>query len=264
MGRNSRDLVKITINFEAAESKIFRIYSGVFVRGFVYWVLLRENREFARKLHRSKSLAPFSVTPVMKNEIPVEKLEEGEDHSFSITFFVPEIGDAIKNYLMRTDSLYFTAVKNKIKEINVDNLSAKDFPEIPLKKFRVRFITPCYFRIPGKYYRFVPLPIPELIFRSLSRLYSAFVSTIPTEFREWVNSGAIVVSGHKIETKVVDLKKGNWSSGFVGWVNFSIPKENYVEDFSKIVYKLLKFGEYSNVGGGRTSGLGVIKIENIE
>lgn len=58
----------------------------------------------------------FSVTPVMLNNTPVDRLEEGKEYNFSITFFVPEIGEALKDYLISTGNIYFTAVQNPLKK----------------------------------------------------------------------------------------------------------------------------------------------------
>ncbi|RUM34778.1 MAG: CRISPR-associated endoribonuclease Cas6 [Archaeoglobus sp.] len=257
------DIVKITIQFEATESKRFRMYSGAFVRGFVYWVLSRMNREFAKKLHSSKTIAPFSVTPVMLNNTPVDRLEEGKEYNFSITFFIPEIGEALKNYLISADKVYFTAVQNPLKKVIVKYCDEKSLFDNPIEKFRVDFISPCYFRQPNGRYRFVPLPLPALMFRSLARIYSAFLSEVPKDYRDWLDKGGITVSGLKIETQKVLLKKRNWAVGFSGYVKFSIPEDTYSEEFSKITSRLLNFGEYSNVGGSRTSGLGLIKVRKL-
>ena len=255
------DIVKITVEFEASESKRFRMYSGAFVRGFVYWVLGRMNREFARQLHSSKSIAPFAVTPVMLDGTPVDRMEEGKLYNFSVTFFVPEIGEALKSYLTSTDNIYFTATGNPLKKVAVRYCDVASLSSNAVRKFRVDFITPCYFRLPSETgYRFVPLPLPDLMFRSLARLYSAFVSEISQEYRKWLDRGGVAVSGLKIKTEKVMLKKGNWAIGFVGTVNFSLPDDTYDEEFSETTSKLLKFGELSNVGGSRTSGLGVIRV----
>jgi len=260
------DIVRVTIEFEAQESKRFRMYSGAFVRGFVYWVLRRMDKTFAEKLHSSKELSPFSVTPVMskKENLPVDRLEEGKEYGFSITFFIPEIGEAIKNYLMSADRIYFTAVDNPLKRVYVRYCDEESLVDGAFDKFRVDFITPCYFRTPSESYRFVPLPLPYLMFRSLARLYSAFLSEIPQEYREWLDRNGIVVSGLKIETERVLLKKGKWAAGFKGFVNFSLPEDTYDEVCAEITSKLLNFGEYSNVGGSRTSGLGVIRVRKYE
>uniref|UniRef100_A0A7C3MBX3 CRISPR-associated endoribonuclease Cas6 n=1 Tax=Archaeoglobus fulgidus TaxID=2234 RepID=A0A7C3MBX3_ARCFL len=254
------DIVRVTIEFEAVESKRFRMYSGAFVRGYVYWLLAKMDRTFAEKLHSSKTLSPFSVTPVMLNSTPVDRLEEGKDYNFSITFFVPEIGEALKDYLISADSIYFTAVHNPLKKVSVKYCSEDSFSGRPLTKFRVDFISPCYFRTPSDGYRFIPLPLPNLMFRSLARLYSAFVSEVPQDYREWLDRNGIAVSGLKIETQKVMLKKGKWAVGFVGRVNFSLPEDLYEDKYAEITSKLLSFGEYSNVGGSRTSGLGVMRF----
>jgi len=256
------DAVKVTVEFESTESKFFRMYSGAFVRGFAYWVMGRMDRTFAKKLHSSKTISPFSVTPVMRDSTPVQRLEEGEKYEFSITFFIPEIGEALKSYLTRIDKIYFAGCENPLRRVLVKYCDRRSFSKDPIRKFRVHFISPCYFRSPSSSYRFVPLPLPELMFRSLARLYSAFISDVIQDYREWLDSGGITVSGYNIKTEKALLKKGMWSVGFIGWVNFSIPDDAYREDFARLTSELLSFGEYSNVGGGRTSGLGVIRIED--
>ncbi len=52
----------------------------------------------------------------MLNNTPVDRLEEGKEYNFSITFFVPEIGEALKDYLISTGNIYFTAVQNPLKK----------------------------------------------------------------------------------------------------------------------------------------------------
>ncbi|MBE8540205.1 CRISPR-associated endoribonuclease Cas6 [Geoglobus acetivorans] len=258
------DFVRVEIEFEALESKRFRMYSGAYVRGFVYWVLGRMDRAFAERLHSSRGISPFSVTPVMLNDYPVSSLEEGKEYRFSITFFVPEIGEALRDYLISANSVYFTAVENPLRRVRVRYVDMGSLEEGPTTKFRVDFVSPCYFRMPSNSYRFVPMPMPELMFRSLARLYSAFIEEVPADYRRWLDEGGIAVSGLKIETEKVLLKKSKWAAGFTGWVNFSMPDDLYSEQHARLTAKLLRFGEYSNVGGGRTSGLGVMRCKIVE
>ncbi len=187
---------------------------------------------------------------------------EGEKYSFTISVFVEEIGEALKEYLMSIDRIPFLGMLNELDGIEVRYID--DFKDEEIRKFRIKFLTPCYFRIPNLDYRFVPLPLPQLLFRSLARLYEAYVSSLPREYREWLDKWGIAVSGCNIRTEKVLLKKGLWSVGFIGEVSFSIPDDTYNEEFARITSKLLSFGEYSNVGGGRTSGLGKIKYDRIK
>ena len=252
-------ITHFTLSFTASESKHFRIYSGVYVRGILYWILKKINRIFAEELHSSKGLAPFAVSPVFKeNQKFVERIAEGENYTFTLTTFVEEIGEALKEYLTSVDKIFFAGAFNEVDRISVRYVD--DFVEKPIKKFEIRFLTPCYLRIPNLGYRFVPLPVPQLVFRSLARLYEAYVSALPREYREWLDKWGIAVSACNIRTEKVLLKKRMWSAGFVGDVKFSIPDDTYDDEFAGITSKLIKFGEYSNVGGGRTSGLGMIKV----
>jgi CRISPR-associated endoribonuclease Cas6 len=236
------------------------MYSGAYVRGFLYWVLRKINRILAEELHSSKGLAPFATSPVFKENYQfVERLVEGEKYTFTLTTFVEEIGEALKDYLTKIDRILFAGMHNDVDRIVVRYVDG--FDEKVVRKFKVTFLSPCYFRIPNLRYRFVPLPLPQLMFRSLARLYEAFVSSLPREYREWLDKWGIAVSACNIRTEKVLLKKRMWTVGFVGDVSFSIPDDTYDENFAKITYKLLNFGEYSNVGGGRTSGLGLIRVK---
>ena len=256
-------IVHFTISFVASESRYFWMYSGAYVRGFLYWVLKKINRILAEELHSSKGLAPFATSPVFKGEdYCIGKIVEGERYAFTLTTFVEEIGEALKEYLTCIDKIPFAGMLNELKKIEVKYVD--EFKGEEIRKFRIKFITPCYFRIPNLGYRFVPLPIPQLLFRSLARLYEAYVSDMPKDYREWLDKWGIAVSSCNIKTEKILLKKGLWSVGFVGDVGFSIPDDNYKDEFARITSKLLRFGEYSNVGGGRTSGLGMIRILKFE
>jgi len=50
-------IVHFTIDFIASESRYFWMYSGAYVKGFLYWALRRINRVLAEELHSSKGLA---------------------------------------------------------------------------------------------------------------------------------------------------------------------------------------------------------------
>jgi len=254
-----RMIVYFTIDFVASESTYFWMYSGAYVRGFLYWVLRKINRILAEELHSSKGLAPFATSPVFKDDnYFIERLVEGERYTFTISVFVEEIGEALKEYLMTIDRIPFAGMLNELEGIEVRYVD--DFEDEEVRKFKISFLTPCYFRIPNLDYRFVPLPLPQLLFRSLARLYEAYISSLPKKYREWLDRWGIAVSGCNIKTEKVSLKKGLWSVGFVGEASFSIPDDTYNKEFARITSKLLSFGEYSNVGGGRTSGLGKIRV----
>ncbi len=99
-------IVRFAINFVASESRYFWMYSGAYVRGFLYWALRKVSRILAEELHSSKGLAPFATSPVFKDDdYSIERLVEGEKYTFTISVFVEEPASSslkpISQYLRR-------------------------------------------------------------------------------------------------------------------------------------------------------------------
>ena len=113
-------------------------------------------------------------------------------------------------------------------------------------------------------YRFLPLPDPVLLFRSLARLWRRFsnLDIGIKGFMNWVEMGGVAIYGYPsgIRTyKAYDHQTDKWSIGFLGSVYYNMPDDIFEPKMAKVAEALLKFGEYSNVGGGRTAGLGMVR-----
>ncbi len=252
-------MVRFDISFKASKSIKFRLFSGAIIRGFVYTVIGRHNKRFASELHASKTLSPFSTTPLFNSSGTASKIEKGENYKFRVVFFSQEIGEAFRDYFMKRDRLKIGGCKHKIDDISVEYV--RKFEDKPSKKIKVNFLTPTCFRIPSQGYRFLPLPYPPLLMRSLARIYEGFVEALPREYRDWLDMHGVAVAGCNISTEKVMIKKNSWNVGFKGEVKLSLPGDVYREDYARITSKLLRFGCYTNVGGGRTSGMGVMEVE---
>lgn len=55
-----------------------------------------------------------------------------------------------------------------------------------------------------------------------------------------------------------------WAVGFVGTVRLSLSEDAYSRRYAKVVDALLRFAEYSNIGGNRTAGFGVVNYIPVE
>ncbi len=153
-----------------------------------------------------------------------------------------------------------------IKNVRVEAIDPKYLisSSIAVRKFSIKFRTPTFFRAEGgvKGGVFIPMPIPSRILSSLHKNWNIFLGEMEREderedFRRWLDSWAIVVSGLEIRTKKIE-EGGKFYVGFVGTVNFSANMSYYNEKFLRKVDALLKFGELANVGGLRSKGFGVI------
>jgi len=269
----------------------FQSYSGFAVRGLFFDLVKRVSRDKAEELHLRKKLAPYSTTPIEVLgsgwEVVYRRMCSGAAR-FSITLLDSDLSNIFKDLLFTgaVTSLTLKGRECRLVSIEYSQLDATKLVEEAkaVEKFAVRFRSPTYFRrtpvdvqkmFPSakkikaptpNLYRSYPLPDPVLLFRSLLRLWRAFsgASTrIPAnEFKEWVESGGVALSGYPDAIRTVRVYEhpttNKWVVGFVGEVHFSLPKDLYSEKYAKVVDTLLRFGEYTNVGGGRSAGLGVI------
>ncbi|MDJ0274755.1 MAG: CRISPR system precrRNA processing endoribonuclease RAMP protein Cas6 [Aigarchaeota archaeon] len=273
----------------------FQSFSGFAVRGVFYELLNKVDVNYSDLLHMGKSLAPFAVKPLSFDMAATRYVfRHIFPHSnvwLRILTFDRRVFEAWRKILtegmlerVRLVGHEFTVVE--IRLVIHDPMAL--FPENTAESdagFRVKFETPTFFRMSSSTitsqvpkiskvsirnlkpaYRYVPLPLPSLMFRSLARLWTTFVD--PTfnyrEFLEWVDAGGIAISGFPSGIYTQRLYEhptlNKWVVGFTGTVYYSIPEDLRQKRMVRTAMGLLKFGELSNVGGGRTAGFGSMKL----
>jgi CRISPR-associated endoribonuclease Cas6 len=257
-------------------------FTGFISRGIFYEILKNMDPNLANNLHKIKKIAPYSTSPLVletKNRV----LTKNDIFTFTISLLTEDLIMKTREFLIKNNDLI---IKVKDAEAQIINLtiSVMDMKSImneltPITAFSVDFLTPTYFRqtllknpydktknIRKKYYRYVPLPDPYLFFRSLARLWKKFVD-ININYKEYINwllEGGIAIAGYttlKTYRIFEHPTIPKWNVGFVGTVYYNTPRDTYDEKMAKITHVLLKFGEYSNVGGNRTAGFGKIKYK---
>jgi len=287
----------INIRFQVHESVIFGSFSGFASRGLFYELVKRVDREKADELHSLRRLSPFSSTPVMlltseEPKVVYRAIPKNMTCSIKFTIFDSRFVKLILESLFHREKP-LKLVDSEIEIVDV-SISYEKYSRLlneaePIKKFMINFLTPTFFRISPliashafpsrrtairisklklkKARRFHPVPEPVLMMRSLVRLWKAF-SDKPfnyTSYLSWVSSIGISLAGYPSGIKTRRLYEHKTTRkfvvGFTGRVNFSVPEDLYTEKWAKITDALLKFAEYSNVGGGRTAGFGMIKYQ---
>ncbi|MGQ9461365.1 MAG: CRISPR system precrRNA processing endoribonuclease RAMP protein Cas6, partial [Candidatus Bathyarchaeaceae archaeon] len=180
--------------------------------------------------------------------------------------------------------------KFSLNSIGLKGVNWNDFVESsrPVKKFDIVFLSPTYFRLPPvlfeRYeaklkstikrekasYRYYPLPDPSLLVRSVAKLWKTFssVKLNLTGLISWVGAGGVAISGFSKGIRTFRLyehkKAKKWIVGFIGRVGYSLPNDLFNENFAKDLDALLRFSQFSNVGGGRTAGLGMVEYVPLE
>lgn len=270
-------------------------FSGFLSRGLLYNLIRSVDRDYAETLHSSARLSPFSSTPVMiellrSARIAFRDIPGGSICRVRYTFFEEKLASIFLEALTNGIPLQLSGVEVKPLEVFVEHI---DYSKLlrdgkPIKKFKVNFLTPTFFRFSpfrafdlapnpkihlskamreriAKAGRIVPLPEPLLMLRSLTRLWRKF-SDSPFNYQEyllWASLRGVTISGFPSGIRTERIYEHPTTQkfiiGFTGQVNFTIPEDLYVEKWARITDTLLKFACYSNVGGGRTAGFGMIK-----
>lgn len=284
----------ISLKLQAEKPIVFGSFSGFSVRGLFYELVRRVDVEYAESLHSSKRLASFSTSPIIRlspggSEIVYKALPQGVQCIVRFVVLDDRLAQKVLNSLLVEKSMKLMDVEVRPVEVSVFQREYAEFLEEsqPVEVMSVRFLTPTFFRFspliasglfPSKRpaggagklklkngRRFHPIPEPILMMRSLTRLWRAF-SNKPfnySDYLSWVSSMGVSLAGYPKGIRTMRLyehfQTKKFIVGFVGTVNFSIPKDLYIRKWAKITDALLRFAEYSNVGGGRTAGFGMVK-----
>jgi CRISPR-associated endoribonuclease Cas6 len=279
-------ICQLTFRLFAENGVRFQSFSGFAVRGLFFDLLKRVDEQLALELHSKKSLAPYSVTPLevlyeQFSHFIYNRFDKPVPTQFKISLFEPGLRDVITKSMFSSGSpsVRLVDVEATVTEVSVIQESfQKIFEEAkPVKRFEVVFRTPSYFRksvsaAPSNSalkgvrppYRSIPLPDVGLMLRNLTRLWRRF-SGMSFEYRDyaaWVDMGGIAIAGFPRGIRTVRVyehpESNKWVMGFVGSVRFSTPSDLFSERFARFTDALMRFAEYSNIGGGRTAGFGVV------
>lgn len=202
--------------------------------------------------------------------------------------YYSKIMDFIKTGIISLDNHKYHAVNRVIRISTLKDIK-KSLREGD--KIAVDYLTPTYFRSSRIYswetfdedeYRCecrvktskknvnIPFPHPSPLIKGLLRIYKSYIGKIDdrysTDLQLYLNEDGILLSGYPmgIRTKKVGESKYMFNIGFVGKVYYHLTDCEQINDnksIKNLIRLLLRIGEYTNVGGGRTAGLGWIKTE---
>jgi len=262
-------------------------FSGIVVRGIFFKILNSINPRLATKIHELRVLSPYSVSPLENTEhksIFFDYIPGGSEFQFKIVTFDRDVSKAVQHYILggRVPMIRLQNLTLPINTVTINSIE-HDFCEKAsgeATRFVVDFRSPTFFRntqkgpgllslmIPKRFrkpirpvYRYVIVPDPYHFFRGLARLYRQFCnpSFRYKSYCEWLLEGGVALETYH-DLRVVKIwdDKRRWWRGFMGRAVFTIPKDLYDLKMAKLTHTLLEFARYSNAGGNRTAGFGVV------
>ena len=245
---------------------VLPFFSGHISRGILLHMLQQVNPAISEQLHEPNVMKAYSVTPIYFRS--KGKTEEGYSIDLTspcrvkIRFLTEKYAQEIIEYFKEKVSLQ---IYNSTFQISRIGVKSKDYSELineaeAVEAFKLYFKTPTYLATMGSEFNCL-FPEQTKIFPNLMRLWNEYTTAIKfskeelMEYKTWLtkNTG---VTGYELKTKppiIMGKKKVN---GFIGWAIYKM-EEN--EKWNKVTDMLAKFAEFSNIGGNRTGGFGVVK-----
>jgi CRISPR-associated endoribonuclease Cas6 len=128
--------------------------------------------------------------------------------------------------------------------------------------FRLSFRSPTYFASLGSGYHWM-FPDAVKVFSGLMRCWNLFSDARQfgkeeyVAYREWLGKN-VGVSEYELWTRLV-VMRAKKATGFVGWVTYKM--KDLESQWNKVTFTLARFAEFANVGGNKTGGFGVAKMQ---
>ena len=129
--------------------------------------------------------------------------------------------------------------------------------ERPSRRIEMLFSSPTSFRSRK---RFVPVPLPELVFGSLLKRWNAFAPVaFPEEAKRYAEE-CLAIARYELRTRTVELKDRGKRPGAVG--NITYASFNYDRYWMGVMHALAAWAKFGGVGSGVTLGLGQCRQQN--
>jgi CRISPR-associated endoribonuclease Cas6 len=132
----------------------------------------------------------------------------------------------------------------------------------PVDRFKLFFKTPAYFASLGSGFHWM-FPDAVKVFSSLMRSWDMFSDSRRfgkeelAEYKEWLGKN-VGVSEYELWTRLA-IMKAKKAVGFVGWAMYELKDKE--SEWNRITCMLAKYAEYANIGGNKTGGFGVVKMQ---
>ncbi len=260
------------------QSFIVQPFTARVVRQVLFKIAKRTEVEWLKStLTSSQPNKPYAYTPLYYNGIPLYKspdnprpiiLEAGKKYSFRVSIILKKIEDIsiLYGFLDRLElygdkkvDLIISKVEVCDERIVTLNLKLK-------KRIIMMFETPTLLQLPkprkhSKVNRYLPFPVPGLIFRSLKEHWNTYADEKITS-SSWRADYALVVESYRIKPCTVAYDAKRRIRGFVGWTQFRILTRG--EKLINALSKLLAYAQLMNIGKSRSSGFGVVKVQPIK
>ncbi len=253
----------ITYKITPASTGYLAPYTGGYIRGLFLSLVKNIDPALAEILHETRMIKPYAIKPLrpINEKMRIDRGGWRIHKNMKLIFDISLIDDELKEILFKQfltlNRVKIGNLEFKIEEIEVkferfeQMFQAEKSPQV-----EIIFATPTCFKDPiTRYYLY---PRPDKIFYNLLKIWNTYA---PESVRIEKNDldkelSMIDIHEYQIVTREVFIDENIKILGFKGSIRLDI--KNF-ED-TKAVFPLLALSKYSNVGYGRTYGLGSVMI----
>lgn len=258
--------VQIGLEMYAEKEVHLPFFTGHVARGLLLHILRHVNPAVSQSLHELNVLKPYSVTPLyFKSKARTHEgylLDPALPCRVRFRFLKDEPARHLIEYFQQKSTVTIIDATFHIASMTI---KSKDYSEIegeakPVHAFRLYFKSPTYLASLGTDFHCL-WPEHTRIFPNLMRLWSScntgkyYGKEEHLEYKEWLTKN-MGVSEHELHTQLVHMGRRK-ATGFLGWTTYEMKAE---DEWNRTTHALARFAEYSNVGGNRTGGFGVVQI----
>jgi len=256
---------RISISMMPQKDFKLPLFTGQIARGLLLHVINRANPSAAQSLHEANVLKPYTIEPLYfrsKMKAPDGYLLDGSRPCIlTVKVLKDDLVEKTLAYLASNDKIL---IRDNVLLLNEIRFESKDYSKImkdakEIDRFVMDFMTPTYLSKKGSDY-FSLLPEPRAVMMNLLRIWNAFAEDKvgKEDYRaywRWLEKN-IGINMYELRTMPIRVQRMKAKTGFVGRVSYIIGDRRY----SRLTDALLTFAEFSNVGGGRTAGMGVVRV----
>jgi CRISPR-associated endoribonuclease Cas6 len=256
--------------FELWAKKSFLLpkFTGYVARAIFLHMVKQVNPKASAELHEPNLMKPYSTMPLFfksrEKTVRGYFLDPNYPCILKIRLLNDEYAQYVMRYLWKRSSVMIGSNELQILSVGVKGETYEELEGSfkPVRAFRVYFKTPTYLATMSSGYYWL-FPEPLKIFPNLMRLWNLYSTAKKyskeefKEYKKWL-TGNLGVTQHKLETKMAEMGRKK-AVGFVGWAAYET--RDLESPYYRTTQTLAKFAEYSNIGGNRTGGFGVVKIK---
>ncbi|MEM1552876.1 MAG: CRISPR system precrRNA processing endoribonuclease RAMP protein Cas6 [Candidatus Bathyarchaeia archaeon] len=255
-------------------------YLGFPLRDVIYQAIYKVDPACFMEIHRGGAIAPFSTLPplgvrggkiaFLKSYISASSLFRFEVRCLNDKFTEIFAKAMLNEKYIRLANGVIEVLSVRARTVPSEVLVREAEKSVECRKFAILFKTPTVLRLKvegeNRASLLFPLPDPRLIFINLYIIWNRYMEPkIDEGYIAWLSKMGICPAGLKnVRTyRLFEYKEGGkrrFDIGFVGTVRLAFVDTFYEKSKALQTHTLLKFAEYSNIGKGRTAGLGVIKV----